>query len=221
MNVEKQNEHREVWKSCLIVIVFFAIILLFKNFVMDKVIVNGTSMLPMYYEGDVLLVKTLGEPQLDRYDIVVANVERKKVLKRVIGLPGETLKIENGYVYVDGERLEDDIDIRMEEAGVLQEELKIATNEYVLLGDNRNGSLDSREWGAISQEQIVGNVVMKIYPWHQVGGNAIGIEMMYYFLLVATDLSIYLLIVTWQKRKRKVCTVIGYIVLCLINAICM
>lgn len=165
MNKKMNSENLELLKKCSLVVIFFGIIILFRHFVIDKVVVNGVSMEETYSEGDVLWVRKYDLSDIERFDIVIAYFENQKVVKRVIGVPNDTIHIADGCVYVNGMRLEEDIDTYMEEGGIAEEEIVLSGDEYFLLGDNRNNSYDSRLAGPVAQEDIEGVVITKIFPW--------------------------------------------------------
>ncbi len=135
-----------------------------------QITVAGQSMMPLLNSGDVIwmnkLVYDFGKPE--RLDVVVFQREDKWTVKRVIGLPGETIQIQGGYVYIDGERLaaENGLD-QVSLAGLAENPIELGEDEYFLLGDNRDSSEDSRfaNVGNVKREQILGKVWMRVYPF--------------------------------------------------------
>lgn len=130
----------------------------------------GTSMLPTLDNGQVVLIDkfmfSLASPK--RNDIVCfypkGNENSHIYIKRVIGLPGETIQIKEGYVYIDGVRLlEDESFDKILDAGLFEVEFKMGENEYFVLGDNRNNSEDSRigNIGAVTKDTMIGKVWFK------------------------------------------------------------
>ena len=94
-------------------------------------------------------------------------------MKRVIGLPGETVEIVNGMVYIDGRKLEEVISVEpMRVAGLADKAILLGENEYFVLGDNRNNSEDSRfsNVGVVDMEDIVGRAILRIFPFDSFGG---------------------------------------------------
>ena len=135
-----------------------------------QIVIAGQSMMPLLNPEDVVLVNRLsydfGKP--DRLDVVVfERGDSKTNVKRVIGLPGEEILIQGGYVYIDGERLEagDNLD-QVSLAGLAESPVKLGADEYFLLGDNRDSSEDSRfaNVGNVKEAQILGKVWLRIYP---------------------------------------------------------
>ncbi len=135
-----------------------------------QVRVSGNSMQPLLDADDVVLVNRLcydlGRP--DRFDVVVFEREdNKKNVKRVIGLPGETVQIKGGLVYIDDQLLaaQDGLE-QVSLAGMADNPIRLGEDEYFLLGDNRDSSEDSRfaNIGNVKKEQIQGKVWFRILP---------------------------------------------------------
>ena len=143
--------------------IFLAFVIVFSIGMRTSVI--GNSMEPALYNGQEILmnrvVYKLSSPK--RNDVVVflpnGNENSHYYVKRVIGLPGETIQIKDGRVYINGVLLnEDDALDQMIDAGIAQNELTLAADEYFVLGDNRNSSEDSRSGniGALKKDNIIG-----------------------------------------------------------------
>jgi signal peptidase I len=133
----------------------------------QNTVVEGQSMEPNLIDGQRLLVNKLayrfGEPM--RGDIVVINSPRgtsEKLIKRVVGLPGETIELRDGRVFINGQLLEEHYHPSV---GMRPHPLThIPPNHYFLLGDNRDHSGDSRVWGTISADFIVGQAWVSVWP---------------------------------------------------------
>ncbi len=142
------------------------------TFLFQTVRVVGPSMNNTLKDGQLVLVNkfTYNVNDIERYDIVVfSQVENDNYyeIKRVIGLPGETVQIKDGFIYINGERLTDTpFDDRILTAGIASEGVKLSKEEYFVLGDNVNNSEDSRynNVGNISKSEILGKVVYIINP---------------------------------------------------------
>ncbi|MFN4226973.1 MAG: signal peptidase I [Candidatus Ratteibacteria bacterium] len=124
----------------------------------------SSSMEPTLNIGDKII--SIKPDRIERKDIVVLISpagKREILIKRVIGLPNEKIKIENGYVYINGERIEENY--IKEKPTYLVEETLIPSDCYFLLGDNRNQSEDSKDWGPINKNLINGKVIIKYSPF--------------------------------------------------------
>lgn len=133
-------------------------------------IVSGDSMQPTLNDGDMLIVQKIAYRHPRRFDIIVFDpLDGRGTLfiKRVIGLPGETVQILDGAVAIDGKILEEDYGMEpMEEAGLAAVPLVLGEDEYFVLGDNRNNSGDSRSAsvGAVKLDQIAGKALFRFWP---------------------------------------------------------
>ena len=133
-----------------------------------KTAVAGVSMEPTLMEGQVVIVNKieyyLKSPK--RNDVIVYKQSNREhsyyEIKRVIGLPGETVKIKNGIIYINDEALKEKVKTEtIENAGLAEEGIKLDDNEYFVLGDNRNDSADSRfaRVGTVLRNEILGKAV--------------------------------------------------------------
>lgn len=168
---------REILSFAGYLVVVLVITYLIVHFVGVRTEVIGTSMTPTLQDGDNLIVEKLsyrfGDPQ--RYDIIVfpyPENPKKHYIKRIIGLPGETVQVMDGYVYINGELLDEDYgNAVMNNAGVASEPVILGSDEYFVLGDNRNNSEDSRyaAVGNIKRSEISGRAWLRIWPFKTFG----------------------------------------------------
>ena len=163
----------------LYIVVIVSVCVLILNCGFQRSVVDGESMRPTLESGDNIIVSKLSyafgnEPE--RYDIVVFTYDKGNnihYIKRIIGLPGETVQIIDGYVYINGEKLEDDVYglAPMTNAGIASDPITLGDGEYFVLGDNRNESSDSRvaDVGIVYEEQIEGKAWLRIWPFSSWG----------------------------------------------------
>ena len=160
-------------KVLLPYIIIILVVLFIKAFIVTPIKVNGESMYPTLEEGDIMILnKTayyFNEPE--RFDIVVVNMPDEYLIKRVIGLPGEHIEYKNNTLYVDGKKVKENFkhgvtaNFNIEELG----SDTIPLNTYLVLGDNRENSLDSRELGFIREDQLLGRTSLIILPFDRIG----------------------------------------------------
>ena len=151
----------------VVIIVFVVSFLLASCFVSFQR-VSGTSMVPTYHPGDLLIAtKTADTGRIDRGTIVVARLiegdySGKYYIKRVVALPGDSLKITGGVLYVNHEAYAAG-DEPIMDAGCIADEITLTDNEYFLLGDNYNDSNDSRAFGPVTDKEITNIVIARIF----------------------------------------------------------
>lgn len=160
-------------------VVFGAIFAAIYLFVAQFHKVSGNSMVPTFKSGDYLITEKVtyrfNSPK--KGDIIVLKNpkdESEDFIKRIIALPGDTIKIENNIVYVNGEAIREKYlpPQTSTRAGSFLEEggqITAGPNQYFVLGDNRNHSSDSREWGAITRQEIVGRALFRYWPPQNMG----------------------------------------------------
>ena len=172
----RQTEIRAVFEIILYFALVACINFLIFHFVGQLTVVNGVSMQPTLSDGDNLIVDKLSyrfhDP--DRFDIIVFPQEDGRYfIKRIIGLPGENVRIdEDGFIYINGEKLQESYGKEvMLDPGLAKDGIQLGADEYFVLGDNRNDSMDSRmaEVGPIAGERIIGRAWLRIYPFDQIG----------------------------------------------------
>ena len=163
------------WIRTLLLVSITAYLLV--RYVVQRVDVYGDSMSPVLEAGDVLLVEKLTPRlgELKRFDLVVFRYQYRDNLyyiKRIVGLPSETIQIVDGGILIDGSVLEEDFGTEPIEKGKRAEEpVVLGEDEYFVLGDNRNHSSDSRDSdiGNLNKDQIIGRAVIRIWPVTRMG----------------------------------------------------
>lgn len=137
--------------------------------------VNGDSMLPNFHDGEYILTNliTLRLNDIEKGEVIVfkaPNNHDKDYIKRVIATEGDTVRIENGNVYVNGMLVNEGeylpTDFRTSNGPFLREgqEVTVPVDQYFVLGDNRDFSSDSREWGFVSRDEIIGKSMVVYWP---------------------------------------------------------
>ncbi|MGX7196644.1 signal peptidase I [Enterococcus olivae] len=154
------------------------IALLIRGFLLIPVPVEGNSMEETLQQGDMVLVEKISE--IDRFDVIVFQLaDGTNYIKRVIGLPGDTLYYEDDQLYVNGEKIDEPFLATGQEDTMIPftydftfEELmgveKLGKDSYFVMGDNRRLSKDSRSFGAISKEDILGKACVVYYPFSHI-----------------------------------------------------
>lgn len=188
---DKNTKMRKIPSIAKELLVYVAItvicVFLVPNYVIAKNVVDGESMENTLYSGEQILTEMVsyqfGEPK--RFDIIVfyhffddknTNKSDKDAyafyVKRIIGLPGETVRIEGDTIYINGEPLEEHYGKDpISDGGRAEEEITLGEDEYFVLGDNREVSIDSRSSGVgnVKRDWILGKVCARVYPFNKIG----------------------------------------------------
>ena len=169
---------REVFSWMIEILLAIVLAFTFVYFIGLRTSVVGQSMSPTLVSGDEILVNRFVYKVTDpkRGDIIVflpnGNEKSHYYVKRVIGVPGDTVLIQNGAVYINGEVYKEEIEAAaIEEAGLASEEITLDSDEYFVLGDNRNNSEDSRyaNVGNIKKDYIIGKAWFRVAPFSSFG----------------------------------------------------
>ncbi|MBO5072290.1 MAG: signal peptidase I [Eubacterium sp.] len=172
--VERHPLLRTILSVLICITVALILSLLITKYVAHHTSVEGSSMEPTLYNGDQLIVEKFSyyfhEPE--RYDVIVFPFsENVSYIKRIIGVPGDIIQIKNGVIYLNGEEMDEHYgkEELIREPGLAEEEIVLNEDEYFVLGDNRNASVDSRkeEVGIIKRSQIQGKAWVRFYPFDQ------------------------------------------------------
>ncbi len=165
------------WETFKLVVISLVIIVPIRYFVMQPFFVLGASMEPTFENGDYLIIDEisyiLGEPE--RGDVVVFRYPhnpKQYYIKRIVGLPGEVVMIHDKGVTVKNKEFPEGFPLKEEYLPGADTygnmSLALGGNEYFVLGDNREASSDSRRWGALKKEYIVGKVWVRAFPFDKV-----------------------------------------------------
>jgi len=162
-----------LWAAQIAAVVFLAYIISY--YALEKTNMIGISMENTLYDGDPIIINKFSyrftEPK--RFDVIVFKQSGREHnfynIKRIIGLPGERVQIMDGSIYINGELIEEKINVEpMVNFGLANEEILLEENEYFVLGDNRNNSEDSRfaSIGNVRQEEIIGKAILRLSPFN-------------------------------------------------------
>ena len=164
---EVKTKEKNYFKEFLPYLIIILIVVFLKAYVISPIRVNGVSMNPTLDDRDIMLLDEVSYyfTDIHRFDIVVVRQEDEYLIKRVIGLPGEEICYEDDKLYIDGEYMEEDYD-RKETNDF---STKLGEDEYFVMGDNRTNSTDSRIFGPVSKEEIVGKTSFTILPFSRFG----------------------------------------------------
>ena len=163
----------KTFKNIMSYVVIIGVAIIIKLYVFSPIRVNGTSMVPTLYNGNIMILNEIGYHLngLERFDIVVINSDNDKIIKRVIGLPGETVEYKDNKLYINDEEIAENFkhgdtsDFTLADINVEV----IPENYYFVVGDNRGNSKDSRVIGLISSKQIMGKTNFILYPFDSIG----------------------------------------------------
>lgn len=174
---EEQRQARKPYIHFIFVMAIMSIVLILRVCVFDINRVSGLSMYPTLNDKDLLLVEKFDTSNINRYDIITLQLDKGisgnekscRIIKRVYGLPGETIAIhKDGRVYINGVRLPEEYQILNGDDFPMSDEIEyedtLGFGEYYVLGDNRDVSLDSRVYGPFTQDHITGVVSCRLKP---------------------------------------------------------
>lgn len=173
---KKDNVLKTIASYIMLILITFCIMLGLYQIVLP-VRVNGESMIPNFLNNDRVVVykKAYDEKSPKRGDVVVAyaNIdgERTRIIKRVIGTPGDKIEFKDKHLYINGEEIKESYlnksVITVE--GDLGAPIIVEKDNYFCMGDNREDSEDSRDFGTIKKSNIIGKVVFRVFPFNKFG----------------------------------------------------
>lgn len=155
-------------KELIPYIIIIIVVVLIRTYIITPVIVVGDSMVPTLEDGQILLLNKLDYKlnDIERYDIVVIELEKSEIIKRIIGLPGENIEYKNNALYINGHEADSEYNFDTEDFKLkdICNCDKIPKDKYLVLGDNRIVSSDSRIIGLIDKKDIKGSTSLSIWP---------------------------------------------------------
>ena len=163
---KESNKFLYYLKEIIPYVVIVLVVILIRTFLFTPIRVSGSSMDPTLKDGYIMILNKIAK--IDRFDIVVvkSSGSRPVLIKRVIGLPGETVEVRDGNLYINGKKTKDNYgkSITLDFKSV-----KVPKGQYFVLGDNRVVSADSRIYGTIKKEDIKGTTKLIIFPLNKIG----------------------------------------------------
>lgn len=139
-------------------------VILIRTFLVTPVRVDGTSMNKTLNNGDLLILSKVAK--IDRDDIIVLTNDNEKIIKRVIGMPGDTVEIKNDRIFINDKKIKDEHAFGKTSDYSL---ITLKADEYFVLGDNRLVSKDSRYFGPVKKEDIEGQAIFRFFPFTKIG----------------------------------------------------
>ncbi len=167
MEEKKKNLFKEIIPYLIIILV----VVLIRSFIITPVKVDGESMLPTLADNEILILKKY-DHKFKRFDIVVFDYNNNRLIKRIIGLPGDYVEYKNDKLYINGKRIKESFVRNSKTKDFKLEDIeldKISQGCYFVMGDNRGNSTDSRIIGEVCENEIKGSTNLSIYPFNKIG----------------------------------------------------
>lgn len=163
---------KKITKELFPYIIIIIVVVLIRSYIVTPVIVSGDSMVPTLDDKQILLLNKIDYRfnKIKRNDIVVIKVGKSEIIKRIIGLPGETIEYRNNILYINGHEYKTDYNFDTEDftlKSICNCET-IPEDKYFVLGDNRAVSSDSRIIGLIDRKDIKGKTTISIWPMKKI-----------------------------------------------------
>lgn len=151
-------------------IIVIIIVLFIKMNIFTPIRVNGPSMNDTLYDKDIMILDEVSYKfnNIKRFDIVVLKYNNELLIKRVIGLPGETVRVDNNKLYINGKYIKEEFKHKYTNK---LNDIKVEDNCYFVMGDNRLNSADSRIIGCIPRKNIIGKTSLVIFPFNRIGNK--------------------------------------------------
>jgi len=154
----------KILKKLLPYIIILIVVILIRTFIVTPVRVSGVSMAPTLNNKDIMILNKIAS--IERLSIIVIDYNGEQLIKRIIGLPGETISIVDNEIIINNKILTSDIGVGHN--GNLPE-VTLAEREYFVMGDNRTDSKDSRYFGPVNRDEIRGATSFVIFPFNNFG----------------------------------------------------
>lgn len=164
--VEKKDSKLEKFiKELIPYVIILIVVVLIRTYLFTPIMVSGPSMQPTLNGGELMILNKLNDDYA-RYDVVVVDIGREDIIKRIIAMPGESISCEKGIIYVNGRRQDESYS-----KGITFnfDKIVLGEDEYFVMGDNREDSKDSRHLGPIKVENIKGTTKLVLFPFSKIG----------------------------------------------------
>lgn len=171
MEETQDKSKKNIFKELLPYAIIILVVVLIRTFIITPIQVDGSSMYPTLEDGEILILKKY-DKSYERFDVVVFDYNGSRLIKRVIGLPGDTIEYKNNKLYVNGEKVTENFDRSSDTMDFKLEDIecdKIPKGKYFVMGDNRNNSTDSRIIGLVDEKDIKGSTNLSIFPFDKIG----------------------------------------------------
>lgn len=164
---KEETKKKNIIKEYLPYVLIIILVILIKRYIVSPVKVSGTSMMDTLHSGDIMILNSSAYyfDDIKRFDIVVIDEGKEYIIKRVIGLPGETVEYRDNKLYINDKELKDSYG-----NGLTNDfKAKVGKNSYFVLGDNRANSMDSRIFGDFKKNKIIGKTNLTVFPFKRFG----------------------------------------------------
>lgn len=170
---DPRDKVRNFFKELVPYVIIIFVVALIRSFIVTPVRVNGESMYPTLKDGEILVLNKM-DRNFKRFDIIVATADKTKIIKRIIGLPGENVEYKDCKLYINGSVVDDYVKECITEDFTLKDlygYVMIPEGYYFVMGDNRKASSDSRDYriGLIKSDKIQGKAVFRLTPFKRFG----------------------------------------------------
>ena len=167
----EDSKGKKILKELYPYVVIIIVVVLIRSFIITPVQVDGLSMKPTLDDNEILLLKKY-DHSFERFDVVVFDYQGRRLIKRIIGLPGDYVEYKNDKLYINGERVKENFVRNSETLDFKLEDIelsKVPKDCYFVMGDNRGNSTDSRIIGVINKDLIKGSTNFSIFPFNTFG----------------------------------------------------
>lgn len=175
-NAQEKTKWQSFWELVRFALLALVIVVPIRIFIAEPFIVSGSSMIPTFENGDYLIIDKISYKlgNIKRYDVVVFRYPAdptKFFIKRIIGLPNETVDIRGKDVTITNRKYPDGFKLNqpfVKNLSTNSTHLVLKDDEYFVMGDNRNASSDSRYWGAVKTDLLIGKAFLRLLPINKI-----------------------------------------------------